>query len=247
MYWTALYGVQRTPRAAAVLDGWWLELRRWVYRDQVSLPYALWRVETGGGPSDSAEGIGPPRIALEELDGEQALCAFLVGDANKCCRRCDVPKALQGGGTSVGLLEGNASVPDEVLGLRRPASAEDFIAYQQRREERYQERMAEFRAMQIQRFHERQLNRSAYRLEQRKLELYLAKLANRTSPGQRWAALRAEREHERWVRSHHGGSYSDMKARQVLRKEKDEMMMKAGYIRIKRARRRPRPGPSQQP
>ena len=37
-----------------------------------------------------------------------------------------------------------------------------------------------------------------------------------------------------------------MKARQVLRKEKDEMMMKAGYIRIKRSRQRPRPGASQQ-
>ena len=125
---------------------------------------------------------------------------------------CGVPKALQGGGRGR-LLEGNASVPDEVLGLRRPATAEDFLAYQARREERYQERMAEFRAMQIQRFHERQLNRSAYRLEQRKLEHYLARLANRKSAGQRCGAARRARA--RALRTPRRG-LPDMKARQVL-------------------------------
>ena len=107
------------------------------------------------------------------------------------------------------------------------------------------ERMREFKLMQLQRYHDRQLNRSAYRHEQAKLARYLERLRNRTSAGgSRWAAMRAEREHERFVRKSfrgEGDSYAQMKARQVLRKEKDEMMMKAGYIRIKRTRQRPVP------
>ena len=231
MYWTALYGVRRTPRAARVLDAWWLELRRWVYRDQVSLPYALWRVETGGGPSDSAEGIGPPRIALEELDGEQALCAFLVGDADKCCRRCNVPKNLQGGGTSVGRDE---ELPDEILGLRRPATEADRLAFAERFFERYQERYAERRREAELRFKEwqedqrewRRQNRTSFRKHMEWEARYEARRKERQESLRLW-------RQERNQFALYGKRTKDQNRAEYYR-QKDEAMLAAGYQRRRR-------------
>ena len=231
MFWTALYGVRRTPRAARVLDAWWLELRRWVYRDQVSLPYALWRVATGGGPGDGAEGLGPPRVALEELDGEQALCAFLVGDADKCCRRCNVPKNLQGGGTSVGRDE---ELPDEILGLRRPATEADRLAFAERFFERYQERYAERRREAELRFKEwqedqrewRRQNRTSFRKHMEWEARYEARRKERQESLRLW-------RQERNQFALYGKRTKDQNRAEYYR-QKDEAMLAAGYQRRRR-------------
>ncbi|KAH8068856.1 hypothetical protein JL721_6428 [Aureococcus anophagefferens] len=82
LYWAAFFAARRRPAASALFDAWWLEVRRWQYRDQISLPFA------GGADPPLATfrafGEAPPR----PLPREQALCATLVGDVTRCCRRC---------------------------------------------------------------------------------------------------------------------------------------------------------------
>jgi len=90
LYWMAYFGARRSKRSIDFFDRWWLEVRRWQYRDQVSVMYAL----------TSVPETHRPRIATFDTDSscckkhrhrlapEQALCATLVGDFKKCCRRC---------------------------------------------------------------------------------------------------------------------------------------------------------------
>ena len=38
---------RRSDKMARLMDAWWAELTRWQWRDQVSLPYVLWRYGSG--------------------------------------------------------------------------------------------------------------------------------------------------------------------------------------------------------
>ena len=83
LYWAAFFAARRRPAASALFDAWWLEVRRWQYRDQISLPFALAAADPPLA-TFRAFGEAPPR----PLPREQALCATLVGDVTRCCRRC---------------------------------------------------------------------------------------------------------------------------------------------------------------
>ncbi|KAH8058303.1 hypothetical protein JL722_6161 [Aureococcus anophagefferens] len=82
LYWAAFFAARRRPAASALFDAWWLEVRRWQYRDQISLPFALAAADPPLA-TFRAFGEAPPR----PLPREQALCATLVGDVTRCCRR----------------------------------------------------------------------------------------------------------------------------------------------------------------
>ena len=87
VYWMAFFGVRRTERVASVMDAWWLEIRRWHYRDQMSFPYVLW---------DAARQGRPVQWRLLTAFGQdkakyKTLCHILFGRQVSCCRRCPMP------------------------------------------------------------------------------------------------------------------------------------------------------------
>jgi hypothetical protein len=51
-----------SPRMAALGDAWLAEMERWTIKDQVSLPYLLWR-----------EGIAPGTFGLDQLDNDMVV------------------------------------------------------------------------------------------------------------------------------------------------------------------------------
>lgn len=97
LYWMAYFGARRTQRTVDFFDRWWLEVRRWQYRDQVSVMYALNSVPEIERPKvttfDTGECCGTSGSS-KKLPKEQVLCVTLVGDHRRCCRRCRrfVPK-----------------------------------------------------------------------------------------------------------------------------------------------------------
>lgn len=91
LYWMAYFGARRSNKTTDFFDRWWLEVRRWQYRDQVSVMFAL----------ESMPKHLRPKVTTFDVDGhcckapngkklppEQVLCVTLVGDVRKCCRRC---------------------------------------------------------------------------------------------------------------------------------------------------------------
>ena len=113
LFWLALFAVRRTSRTEALLDAWWLEVRRWQYRDQISLPFALWGSE-----------LGPPSISLVHLANESGVCELLVGATDRCCRRCAAAATHFSSWTGLGaeLRGSDQNQTDEERGLQRPAT-----------------------------------------------------------------------------------------------------------------------------
>ena len=113
LFWLALFAVRRTPRTEALLDAWWLEVRRWQYRDQISLPFALWRSE-----------LDPSSISFVHLANESGVCELLIGATDRCCRRCAAAathfSSWTGLGAELRALDQNQT--DEERGLQRPAT-----------------------------------------------------------------------------------------------------------------------------
>ena len=119
LFWLALFAVRRTPRVEALLDAWWLEVRRWQYRDQISLPFALWGL--------TRSELGAPRISRVRLANESGICELLIGATDRCCRRCSVASTQYSSWAGLGAeLRGNfQNQTDAERGLQRPATRQN--------------------------------------------------------------------------------------------------------------------------
>ena len=142
-----------------------------------------------------------------------------------------MPKALQGGGTSVGSDE---DLPDEILGLRRPATEADRLAFAERFFERYQERYAERRREAELRFKEwqedqrewRRQNRTSFRKHMEWEARYEARRKERQESLRLW-------RQERNQFALYGKRTKDQNRAEYYR-QKDEAMLAAGYQRRRR-------------
>jgi len=93
LYWMAFFAARRSNNTIAFFDRWWLEVRRWQYRDQVSVMYALNSLPLNLRPKVATfdannNGNKCCKSHGKKYPPEQALCLTLVGDLRKCCRRC---------------------------------------------------------------------------------------------------------------------------------------------------------------
>jgi len=60
LYWMAYFSAKRSNRTVEFFDRWWLEVRRWQYRDQVSVMFALHSI-----PKERR-----PKVTTFEVDGK---------------------------------------------------------------------------------------------------------------------------------------------------------------------------------
>ena len=91
LHWLCFFALRRTVQSGGVMDMWWLEIRRWQYRDQMSWPFVLWQY----GHQHEVLRL---RMMTDFLDAQagspqqRLLCKLLLGSEQNwrttCCRRC---------------------------------------------------------------------------------------------------------------------------------------------------------------